>query len=129
MVKQCRKRDDIMARLNKIQVYAVNWLIHSGKSIEEIVHELKIDIKQVKNIVEKNNRINKTGAAIEDKQKPAINNKGKDLMINTTLGKNAKTVSIMTKEASEYHDFVKDKVTYNNRTQKGIFIPSEKKTK
>jgi hypothetical protein len=118
-----------MARLNKTQVYAVNWLLHSGKSIEEIVHELKIDIKQVKNIVEKNNQINKSGAAIEDKQKPAVNNKGKDLIINTTLGKKTKSVSIMTKEASEYHDFVKDKTKYNNKIQKGIFIPSEKKTK
>jgi hypothetical protein len=118
-----------MARLNKTQIYAVNWLVHTGKSVEEIVHELKIDIKQVKNIIEKNNKINKFGATIEDKQKPAINNKGKNLIINTTLGKQTKTVSIMTKEASEYHDSTRNKTIQNNRIQKGIFIPGQKNNK
>lgn len=128
MVKQCRKRDDvIMARLNKTQIYAINWLSQQQKDVETIAHELKIPVDQVIKSIEKNNKVNQQGADIKDKQAPVVS-RSKNLMINTTLGKQNKTVAIMTKEASEYNDAVKKQAqpTIAPKTKAGIFIPSEK---
>lgn len=128
MVKQCRKRDDvIMARLNKTQIYAINWLSQQQTDAETIAHELKIPVDQVIKSIEKNNKVNKQGADIKDKQAPVVS-RSKNLMINTTLGKQNKTVAIMTKEASEYNDSVKKQAqpTIPPKTKAGIFIPSEK---
>lgn len=116
-----------MARLNKTQTYAINWLAQQNKDVESIAHELKIPVDQVIKTIEKNNVVNKNGADIKDKQAP-VTSKAKNLMINTTMGKQNKVVSIMTREASEYNDAVKSKhqPTIPPKTKAGIFIPSEK---
>jgi hypothetical protein len=133
MVKQCRKRDDIMARISKVQTYAVKWLSQEGKTPDEISEELKLSSDQVKKILEKNNSVNKDGSSIKTTQEPAVS-KSKNMMINTTMGKQSKTVSIMTREASEYNDARKNtasspKVEQNRWMKDGIFIPSESKNK
>jgi hypothetical protein len=117
-----------MARLNKTQIYAINWLSQQNKDVESIAHELKIPVEQIIKTIEKNNTVNKQGADIKDKQAPVVNSKSKNLMINTTMGKQNKVVSIMTREASEYNDAVKSKhePVIPPKTKAGIFIPSEK---
>ena len=108
MVKQRRKRDDIISE------------------------ELKLSTDQVKKILEKNNKVNKDGSSIKTTQEPAVS-KSKNMMINTTMGKQSKTVSIMTREASEYNDAKKNtsqaKIEQNRWMKDGIFIPSESKNK
>jgi hypothetical protein len=133
MVTQRRKRDDIMARISKIQTYAVNWLSQEGKTPDEISEELKISTDQVKKILEKNNNVNKNGSSIKTTQEPVVS-KSKNMMINTTMGKQSKTVSIMTREASEYNDSKKNTappatIEQNRWMKDGIFIPSESKNK
>jgi DNA-binding CsgD family transcriptional regulator len=121
-----------MARISKVQTYAVNWLSQEGKTPDEISEELKLSTDQVKKILEKNNKVNKAGSSIKTTQEPAVS-KSKNMMINTTMGKQSKTVSIMTREASEYNDAKKNtsqaKIEQNRWMKDGIFIPSESKNK
>ena len=122
-----------MSRISKVQTYAVNWLSQQGKTPDEISEELKLSTDQVKKILEKNNKVNNEGASIKTTQEPAVS-KSKNMMINTTMGKQSKTVSIMTREASEYNDAIKNtlppaKIEQNSWRKDGIFIPSESKNK
>ena len=122
-----------MSRISKVQTYAVNWLSQQGKTPDEISEELKLSTDQVKKILEKNNKVNNEGASIKTTQEPAVS-KSKNMMINTTMGKQSKTVSIMTREASEYNDAIKNtlppaKIEQNRWMKDGIFIPSESKNK
>jgi hypothetical protein len=122
-----------MARISKVQTYAVKWLSQEGKTPDEISEELKLSSDQVKKILEKNNSVNKDGSSIKTTQEPVVS-KSKNMMINTTMGKQSKTVSIMTREASEYNDARKNtasspKVEQNRWMKDGIFIPSESKNK
>ena len=122
-----------MSRISKVQTYAVNWLSQQGKTTDEISEELKLSTDQVKKILEKNNKVNNEGASIKTTQEPAVS-KSKNMMINTTMGKQSKTVSIMTREASEYNDAIKNtlppaKIEQNRWMKDGIFIPSESKNK
>jgi DNA-binding CsgD family transcriptional regulator len=122
-----------MSRISKVQTYAVNWLSQQGKTPDEISEELKLSTDQVKKILEKNNKVNNDGASIKTTQEPAVS-KSKNMMINTTMGKQSKTVSIMTREASEYNDAIKNtlppaKIEQNRWMKDGIFIPSESKNK
>jgi hypothetical protein len=122
-----------MARISKVQTYAVNWLSQEGKTPDEISEELKLTSDQVKKILEKNNKVNKDGSSIKTTQEPVVS-KSKNMMINTTMGKQSKTVSIMTREASEYNDAIKKsappaKAEQNRWMKDGIFIPNENKNK
>ena len=114
MVIQCRKRDDIMAKLSKSNFYAIQWLSSQGKSPSEIAQELNISEKQV----ESNITAQATQPADQSKITP------KNLMITQTSGKGTNTVAIMTKQASELGDELK-KNHIPPRSNVGIFRPKQ----
>lgn len=113
MVIKRRKRGRIMARVTNSIKYAIYWLYTQNKSLENIAKELKIEIKQVQNVLSrgalsqplvKENKVkNATEKAGKNKSR------GKDLMITTTSSKKNKTVAIMTKEASALGDEIRKK--------------------
>lgn len=109
-----------MARLNKTQKYAIQWLNSSGKTIEEISSELDIPVKQVGSVLEKN-----SNAGNEDKIPVATSKVGSipNLMINETASKRNKGVAIMTREASEVHDAARSKLVGQKKNMEGIFRP------
>ena len=102
-------------RLNKSQKYAINWLVSQEKEIQEIVKELKLQIKSVENYISKS-----VIAQKEILEKPAKIT-SKELMIRHTSNKNNNTVSIMTKEASEHNDESKKKSRSTEKLNKNIF--------
>jgi len=102
-------------RLNKKQKYAINWLVSQKKEVQEIVKELKLQIKIVENYINKTVTVEK-----EVTEEPATI-KSKDLMIRHTGNKNNNTVSIMTKEASELNDETKKKSRQQAKENKNIF--------
>jgi len=112
-----------MAKLSKANTYAIQWLNSQGQSIDQIAKELDITAKQVSSILEKQaNTGQEAGVPV------ATSKVGKypNLMINQTSGKGTKSVSIMTKEASEVHDAARSKLV-SNRQMKGIFRPNDNK--
>jgi len=118
-----------MSRLNKVQVYAIRWLSHEGKSPESISTELDITIKQVLSTLEK------YAVSVDDKKESKLDtkkepvNSSKNLMINQTSSKQTKNVMIMTKEASMMNDELKKRyVSGPSRTsQDAIFRPNPNK--
>lgn len=109
-------------RLNKTQKYALQWLIHSNKSVAEIVKELKLPEKTVSNFVSKNS-IATREKTTDVKSAPATS---KDLMIRHTDNKNNNNVAIMTKEASEVNDANRQKKTASQpKYHKNIFKITE----
>jgi len=97
-----------MSRLNKSQIYAINWLNTQNKTVEDIAGELGLNVEQVAKSLEKsspntNNKVKTGSEPIADK-KP-------NLMINKTAGKGNSGVSIMTKEASEKNDATRSTVS------------------
>jgi DNA-binding transcriptional regulator GbsR (MarR family) len=119
-----------MARTNKTQIYAIQWLQNQGKSVEEISEELKITPKQVSSVLEKNSNVNKNGATIKSAKSSAASIiKSKDLMITRTSSKGDNTVAIMTREASELNDENKKahRASINHNTvQQSIYRPKKK---
>lgn len=107
-----------MSRLSKANLYAINWLHQEGKNADFIAGELKLNIEQVNSAIEKaqinNQNSVKTGS--EPASKP-------NLMIDKTAGKNNSGVSIMTKEASEYHDAMRTKTSAKPNREDVIFRP------
>jgi hypothetical protein len=109
-----------MAKLNKVQNYAILWLSYKGNSPEQIAEELSIDTKQVNTFLEKqtkatdNPNIKTTSSVVGDKNK--------NLMIMETSVKRNKSVAIMTKDASAQGDEIKKKTSARN-TNKNIFKP------
>lgn len=119
MVKSCRKGDEMS---NEIK-YAVYYLSDNGYSVAKIAKELNIKNKDIKDILSsrdtKNTNIKTTSSPVNSK----------DLMINETSVKGTKSVSIMTKAASEVNDAFRN--TINNdirsRTSKNaIYRPNQK---
>lgn len=109
-----------MARQNKTQVYAIQWLNSQNKSPEEIAHELKLELSNVVAILEKNHTQQESPKLKTKKS----STKSSSLMITETSAKKSKNVAIMTKEASEYNDSIKkNMVQHNSQTQKAIFRP------
>lgn len=94
-----------------------------GKNIDDIALELKLTYKQIEKVIEKHCQINEQNR-LTDKQKP-VNSKSKQLMQNQTLGKHLNTVSIMTKEASEYNDSLRNKLDVNKKQCDHIFRPND----
>jgi len=93
-----------MKKLNKSQEYAILYLMSQGKTEQDIVNELKVSQESVKAFVEKNNKAQKKkDSKLKTTTSPARLT-SKDLMINTTSVKGNKSVSIMTKEASQIND-------------------------
>jgi orotate phosphoribosyltransferase-like protein len=110
-----------MAKISKANIYAIRWLNSQGQSSEQISKELNITHKQVTSILEK------TATSGDDVNIPIKTSKTgqyPNLMINKTSVKQNKSVSIMTKEASEVHDAAKSKLVGKNQNMKGIFRPN-----
>jgi len=113
-----------MAKLNKTQIYAIQWLNSQGKSIENISKELNITEKQVGSTIEKQAS---TGPTVDIPVTTSKVGKYPNLMINQTSAKKNKSVAIMTKEASELHDAARSKMVSNKQNMKGIFRPNSNK--
>lgn len=97
-----------MPKLNKTQKYAVCWLNNKGKTNIEISNELDISVKQVDDTIAKNSKESDNNVPVDTKpvfKKPQI----KDMMITTTSGKRRGGIAIMTQQASEAADALRNK--------------------
>jgi orotate phosphoribosyltransferase-like protein len=100
-----------MSKISNIKKYAAQWLKHTGLSNEDIAKEIKISSSDINEIF------------AESENNTALPNK--NLMITHTAGKKINSVAIMTKEASESVDTIRNSVV-PSRDQKGIFRPKKK---
>lgn len=110
-----------MNKVSKANSYAIKWLSYTGLNSSEISKELKISEEQIMKILEK-----ESPAHNDDKVKTGsgpVKQPKKNLMINQTAGKKAKTVSIMTEAASQNNDQELQKSPTNKRYNKDIFRP------
>lgn len=106
-----------MAKLSKVNTYAILWLNQTGQSIEQIVDELGVTEKQVATVLEAN----------PPAQTTVSNVNPKNLMITHTAGKKLNNVAIMTKDASAMADENRKKASSSQgRNQdKNIFRPNK----
>jgi len=100
-----------MSKISNIKKYAAQWLKHTGLSNEDIAKEIKISSSDISEIF------------AESENNTVLPNK--NLMITHTAGKKVNSVAIMTKEASESVDAIRNSVP-QSRDQKGIFRPKKK---
>ena len=122
MAPQSRKRDGMMARLSKLQIYSIKWLNSQGKNIDEIANELnlKLTTKQMEKII--------TPAIIKEEPVAVVPTIGvKDLMITSTSGKNNNTIAIMTKDASAAADHARTSSSSDPRSLNKNSIYRQKK--
>jgi hypothetical protein len=112
-----------MARMGKVQEYAVRWLNSQGSNNEQIAEELKLTEKQVARVLEKTNEVNKENS-IKTNTSPVTKITSKELMIRHTSAKKNNSVAIMTKEASEMNDQSKKNNQSHPSFQKNIFRPN-----
>jgi hypothetical protein len=106
-----------MSRLNKTQIYAINWLHGLNKSAEDIAEDLDLNLDQVTKALEKASS-NQKSKNIKTGSEPA------NLMINKTAGKGNSGVTIMTKEASEKNDALRAN-TNRETLHKAIYRPKK----
>jgi len=108
-----------MSKLNKTQIYAIRWLASQATSPEIIASELEINIEQVNKTMEKygSSTTNEDNVQVK-KSSTKISN-----MITETSGKKTNSVAIMTKEASERHDAMRNKTQTKHNNEKTIFRP------
>lgn len=108
-----------MAKLSKVNKYAILWLNYSGFSIEQIVSELKVTEQQVSTLIETQ--------AEQEPTKVLPKSNPKNLMITHTSGKRLNNVAIMTKDASAMADETrKHSINSTGRNQdKNIFRPNK----
>lgn len=104
-----------MSKLNKIQIYAIRWLNSQNHTSEKIAEELKLNIEQVNQTIEKHSKASDE-PSITTKKAP-VNNP----MITKTSGKGTNNVAIMTQEASSLHDSMKPSL--RSTTNQSIFRP------
>lgn len=111
-----------MKKLTKTQEYAILYLLSQKKEVPEIISELKISEDNILKFIEKHTQVN---ASKKLKVKSAKVT-SKDLMINTTTVKGTKSVSIMTKEASQINDDFKKQLgpTQSRITKNAIYRPN-----
>jgi hypothetical protein len=130
MVTQCRKRDGIMAKLTKTEMYAIRWLNHEGVNSAKIAEELSLLENDVIKTIEKNSRSKKEDE--EDKiktGKSSTASRSQNLMIRETSAKKTNNVSIMTGAASMMNDeLMKSVQAHNPNTEKNIFRPRSNDT-
>lgn len=112
-----------MARLNKTQIYAIRWLDSQGKNVDQIADELDIPSTTVKKTLEKNSNAKNDDKAIKTAKEPV--SRSQNLMIRETAAKKTKNVAIMTKEASELNDQLKNQPSKHPLTEKAIFRPKK----
>jgi len=108
-----------MPKLSKTNSYAILWLNHIGKSVEEIVDELGVTAKQIKDTLPQDTN--------NDSQQ-ALAPVAKNLMITHTAGKKLNNVAIMTKDASSLVDEERKKNHFSSGrdSDKNIFRPNNK---
>jgi hypothetical protein len=104
-----------MSKVNKIQIYAIRWLNSQNYTNDKIAEELKLNIEQVNQTVEKYSKASDE-PSITTKKAP-VNNP----MITKTSGKGTNNVAIMTQEASSLHDSMRS--SSRSTTEKSIFRP------
>lgn len=113
-----------MAKINKIQKYAILWLNSKGYDIDSIVSETKLSKAQITNtITEQDNKTIEKG--LKTKTAPVNGSRSKNLMITESSNK-TRNVAIMTKEASQLNDDLKKNISPTSKTQKGIYRPYSK---
>ena len=97
-----------MAKVTKIQNYAILWLNHQGVETIKIADELKLTEKQVLSVLEKgiDPKVSEE-STIKTVKSSVAKSKSKDLMITQTSAKGTKNVAIMTQEASQLNDDLK----------------------
>lgn len=110
-----------MAKINKMNKYAVLWLHSQGFDVDAIAHETKLGKTQIQNTVEEHDSKNQP-KGIQTKTSPVSGSKSKNLMITETSNR-TRTVAIMTKEASQLNDELKKNSTTSSKVQKGIYRP------
>lgn len=124
MASQRRKRGDLtMSKLNKTQKYAILWLNYQEYDNDKISHELDLTLNQITNFLEKNQTVtNKTNIKTTSS---VVGNKKQNLMIMETAAKKNNSVAIMTREASQNADTIKQNKLPARNTQKNIYKPKE----
>jgi hypothetical protein len=97
-----------MAKITKIQNYAILWLNYQGIESIKIADELKLTEKQVLSVLEKgiDSKVSKD-STIKTVKSSVNKSRSKDLMITQTSAKGTKNVAIMTQEASQLNDDLK----------------------
>lgn len=122
MVKQRRKGNGMKKELEKSDIYAIYHLMDTGADAKTIAKELDIGIKLIKDII--SNRPEPQNTAIKT---TSAKTNSKDLMIRETSGKRNKSVSIMTKEASQVHDSFRQNLgnTSSRTSKNAIYRPNK----
>ena len=108
------------------QKYSVYYLSDSGSTPAKIAKELGLTTKEVKDILSSRNT-EKTNSKIKTTSAPV---NSKDLMITETSVKGNKTVSIMTKAASEVNDAFRQNMpsdVSSRTTRNAIYRPNQNK--
>lgn len=112
-------------KMSKSAEYAINWLHHCGKSVDEICEELKLSNKQVTSYLEKHFTQNETDK-LATKSSPVHNKlSSKELMIRHTRDKKTNSVAIMTKEASQINDSLRPSLNQSIKNKDCIFNPNK----
>ena len=114
----------IMAKISKVQKYAILWLSSQNHSIENISKELGLNEKQISTIV---NKSEQQKPSIQTTKSSVSSSRSQNLMIRETAGKRTKSVAIMTKEASMLNDDYKNKIPVDQQknTDKYIYRPNK----
>lgn len=117
-----------MAKTNKSQQYAIQWLDSQKLSISEISKELNVSEDIVSKVLEKHKQTNnKEETNIKTGSSSTSSGRSKNLMINQTSVKKNKSVMIMTPEASMNNDEArKNTVGKGKINESAIFRPNNK---
>lgn len=108
-----------MAKISKIQTYAVLWLNYNSWSVEKIAEELNLTEKQITNVIEP-----KKDSSLKTKSEPVGSSRSKNMMIRETANKKSH-VAIMTKESSMINDEAKKNQTITKPEETpGIYRPN-----
>lgn len=107
-----------MAKINKIQEYAVLWLNSQNLSIEGIIAETGLSKRQINNILKKQ----QSSDTVPIKS-PSSNINTKNLMIMDSGAKKFR-VAIMTKDASMANDSIVKNLPNNTNQTNFIYRPN-----
>lgn len=109
--------------MEKNNKYAIYYLSNNGMDPTKIAKELKLKVKEVRDILENQQKENTANNIKTTSSK--VNSK--NLMITETSVKGTKSVAIMTKAASEVNDEFKKKIssTQSRTSKNAIFKPNK----
>jgi hypothetical protein len=107
-----------MAKLSKVNKYAILWLSHTGEGVDKISAELGVSEKQINEVL---------ATSVKTETAPTPN--PKNLMITHTSGKKLNNVAIMTKDASAVVDATRKQAesSLGRNQEKNIFRPNNPK--